>query len=72
MLRHFAPINHVLDLSWGRNQGLRSVDSSAHDPSTVSPYVLTLPSRKAICADQHRCSLWGTLITNHGRMNAAA
>ena len=45
MLCHFAPINRALDFSWGRNQGLRSVDQSAHDPSTVSLYVLTLPFR---------------------------
>ena len=50
ILCHFAPINHRLDFSWGRNQGLGSVEPSAHDPSTVSLYVLALPSRKAVHA----------------------
>ncbi len=58
ILTYFAPINHRLDFSWGRNQGLGSVEPSAHDPSTVSLYVLALPSCKAnhaACGKQCCC-----------------
>ena len=57
ILTHFAPINHRLPYSWGRNQCLGSVESSAHDPSTVSLHLLTLPSCKAIHAARHLMQL---------------
>ena len=48
LLWRYAPLDRQLDYSWGKNQGLGSVDSSAHDPSTVSLCALALPSHKAI------------------------
>ena len=48
LLWRFGPMDRRLTFDFGKNQGLGSVDSSAHDPSTVSLCALASPSHKAI------------------------
>lgn len=48
LLWRFGPMDRRLTFDFGKNQGLGSVDRSAHDPSTVSVCALALASRRAV------------------------